>query len=709
MKIFRPTFSQPISCRTGVPAGQPRPAQGCWPKQLLLVLVTLACLMTIAHAQQPAPQQAATRFDVTNYRVEAQLIPDQHMLRAGADVTLIPLESTRSLVFELNGSLHVESIDRDGRPLTGFVQDAVGVGSLGPSIRVDLGQVVPANQPVTLRFRWSGALLSPEGGPLATKRLAYVGPEGSYLMYASRWFPFHDYAADRATSDITLIVPTGLQVAGTSDDPVIPQASPKDGATRFHFVHRQPVLIGNFAAGQYINRNLRFGNYEIQFFAKPGSESRINAYAELMGQVLEFYSKQYGTPIFGTRLVVTQVDDESLDTYSGPGIIFLASKLFDSSRPMPEEKLQREVAYQWWGQTVGLKSFDDAWISQGLAEWSAFAFRESNLTGGALEAAQREQQERALTFEQTASIARAPGALDDQSAAYQSIVFHKGAMVFRMLRESMGKEKFDRLLHDFLEQYRGKNASIDDFEKLASQVAVENLRYFFAQWVEGTGVPEFSVDYQIIRTRAGKFRTRGTVKQTLDTLRLPVQLMLRAEGDNQTTTIKIEGKSEDFDFESNGQPLEVVVDPNYRVLRMSDDLRVSIIARRGIEQMKEGLYAEAQQQFEAALKLDRSNSWVYYNLGLLYLEQRNWQPALDNFDASLNGTLKPSWIEVWAHIKKGNAYDAKGERNRAVSEYNKAVQSGINYDNALTVAKKFLATPFDPKAAQSAELISPGN
>jgi len=272
----------------------------------------------------------------------------------------------------------------------------------------------------------------------------------------------------------------------------------------------------------------------------------------------------------------------------------------------------------------------------------------------------------------------------------------------------MGKENFDRLLATYLQNYKGKNASIDDFEKLADKISQENLRYFFAQWVEGTGVPEFTVDYQIIRTRLGKFRTRGTVKQTLDTLRLPVQLMLRAEGDNQTTVTLIEGKSEDFDFESNGQPLEVVVDPNYRILRMSEDLRISIIARRGIEQMKEGLYAEAQQQFEAALKLDRSNSWVYYNLGLLYLEQRNWQPALDNFDASLAGTLKPGWIEVWAHIKKGNAYDAKGERNRAVFEYNKAVQSGINYDNALAVAKKFLATPFDPKATQQAELATPG-
>ena len=82
-----------------------------------------------------------------------------------------------------------------------FVQDAVGAGALGPNVRIDLGQVVPAAQPVTIRIRWSGALTSPEGGPLANKRLAYVGPEGSYLMYASRWFPFHDYAADRATAD----------------------------------------------------------------------------------------------------------------------------------------------------------------------------------------------------------------------------------------------------------------------------------------------------------------------------------------------------------------------------------------------------------------------------------------------------------------------------------------------------------------------------
>src|SRR4029434_1092112 len=113
--------------------------------------------------------------------------------------------------------------------------DQVGAGALGPSVRIDLGQVVPANQPVTIRIRWGGALTSPDGGPLANKRLAYVGSEGSYLMYASRWFPFHDYAADRATSDITFIVPSGLQVAGTSDDAVVAQPAPKENAVRCRF------------------------------------------------------------------------------------------------------------------------------------------------------------------------------------------------------------------------------------------------------------------------------------------------------------------------------------------------------------------------------------------------------------------------------------------------------------------------------------------
>ena len=130
------------------------------------------------------------------------------------------------------------------------------------------------------------------------------------------------------------------------------------------------------------------------------------------------------------------------------------------------------------------------------------------------------------------------------------------------------------------------------------------MRYFFARWVESTGVPEFTSDYLIIRTRGGKFIARGTVKQNYDNLRLPVDVQLKSEGEqgSKTETVQMDEATADFNIESDGKPLEVVIDPNYKLLRISPDLRVSSIARRGIEQFKEGNYAEAQQQFEEASK-----------------------------------------------------------------------------------------------------------
>ena len=681
-------------------------------------LTALLVLFSVAAFSQ---QVKRASFDVTSYLMDVALVPDENKLNATVDVNFTPLEDTRSVTFELNGSLKIDSITRANGTITAsnsapksktpivaasspqitFVQDQVGVSDLGPSVKIDLGEPIKKGTPVTLRFKYSGVLNSAQGGPLLTKRLASVGANDGYLMYAARWFPFHEYAADQATSDISISVPGGFQIVGFSDAPV----TQIGGKSRF--VQSKPGLVGNFAYGKYLNKTLRFGEYELQFNTRPGNEAQVTSYGETLGRALEFYTKQFGAPDSGKRLIVVQIDDESLDFYSTQGMIFMARHLFDQPREITQERLQREAALQWWGLTVGLKSFDDAWLSQGLAEYSAYSLRESQLTGGKLDNLRRELLEKSLTFEQTASLLRTPANLDDQSVAYQYIMYGKGAFVFRLLRETLGDAKFNQLLKTYLQQYRGKNASIDDFEKLTTQIAGQPMRYFFARWVEGTGVPEFQADYQIIRTRGGKFVTRGTVKQNYDNLRLPVELQLRAEGENESKIVKVEveDSSADFNIESNGKPLEVIVDPNFKLLRISPDLRVSSIARRGIEQFKEGNYVEAQQQFEAALKLDRSNSWIYYHLGLLFLEQRNYDLAIDNFKAVLGGNLRPAWLEVWANVKMGNAYDAKGDRPRAVAAYKRAETSGENYDNVQDAVKKYLATPYDPREKQTTATV----
>src|SRR5215204_6229275 len=177
-------------------------------KQHFLQLAVVAIAFAVPGFAQ---QIQRTPFDVKSYQIDAQLVPIENKLVATADVIFVPLEDTRSVSFEMNGSLKIDTISRVDLAVPGatvktpagkgkaaattspvmagsitFVQDQVGVSDLGPSVRIDLGEQLTKGIPVKLRFKYSGVLNTPSGGPLLTKRLAYVGDDQGYLMYAAR-------------------------------------------------------------------------------------------------------------------------------------------------------------------------------------------------------------------------------------------------------------------------------------------------------------------------------------------------------------------------------------------------------------------------------------------------------------------------------------------------------------------------------------------
>src|SRR5215475_1116544 len=198
------------------------------------MFVTLAFALAVSgHLFRADAQKGATDIDVQHYKIDAELVPASQLLKARAEVQFVPQTETRSVVFEMNGSLTISRITRvDASSVTGAGVGAPGGHGQGlkptppkpkgassqtttqpasdslqfiqdnrenMNVRIDLGNVVPAKQPITLAFEYEGALESPQGGPISNARLAYVGDQGSYLFYAARWFPFHEYVADRAT------------------------------------------------------------------------------------------------------------------------------------------------------------------------------------------------------------------------------------------------------------------------------------------------------------------------------------------------------------------------------------------------------------------------------------------------------------------------------------------------------------------------------
>jgi tetratricopeptide (TPR) repeat protein len=676
-------------------------------------------------------QKGATDIDVQHYKIDAELVPASQLLKARAEVQFVPQTETRSVVFEMNGSLTISRITRvDASSVTGagasgghgqglkptppkakgatsqttaqpasdslqFIQD----NRENMNVRIDLGDVVPAKQPLTLAFEYEGALESPQGGPTSVARVAYVGDQGSYLFYSARWFPFHDYVADRATYAINVKVPKGVLVAGYSDQPVtpVPLTDPKtkEEFATWSYTCSKPVLPGTLAAAKYILRSTNHGGFTVDFYVKAGDEKWVDHATDVISKHLEYYSSKFGRYAFGNRLIIAETDEETLDTYSGPGVLLISPRALTSGI---DEKLAREVAYQWWGLAVGLKSFDDAWLWHGLAEFSTLLYDKDNENETLYQQTVQAELEKALAFEQSSSIRNAPKDLEDTTAPYRSVVFNKGALVFNMMRQLIGDEKFDNMLRDYYAKNEGKNVTLRIFEDLATKTAGRDLRFFFGQWVESTGVPEFRSEYQMLRTKDG-FRVPGTVKQDLDTFEMPVDIQLRTEAGPERQTLMMKGSSADFNIMTKNKPIEVIVDPDAKIMRSSPELREGVIVRRGIEHYREQEYVEAEQQFQAAIKLNRANSWAWYNLGSVYMTQRNWNKALDAFDQALNGNLRPNWVEVWSYIYRGNSWDSIGQRERAIAEYNKAISNGNNYDNAQAAAQGFLSEPFGKKKA----------
>ena len=70
-----------------------------------------------------------------------------------------------------------------------------------------------------------------------------------------------------------------------------------------------------------------------------------------------------------------------------------------------------------------------------------------------------------------------------------------------------------------------------DVEKVAEEQSQQQLTPFFAQWLDGTGAPQFTDKYTVYRLGNNKgFRTIGEIGQDLDLFNMPVELSVETEG-----------------------------------------------------------------------------------------------------------------------------------------------------------------------------------
>ncbi len=650
----------------------------------LFLLLTLFCAPGNAQTVHP-PSYLAQNYDLAAY-----LDTTGQSINAVVKIEFRAVDVSTNLRVELHQNLDVKDVKTaDGKSLT-FQRD----NDNPLFVNVILPTPVAVGKTVTLTFSYAGLLVNEENSPVPGIRVASIGKDWVYLLLPSRWFPLTNYPANRYTGTFRLNVPDTMAMAGTgkaaSPQPMAPRAPAEGGRLMYTFRCDRAEPNGSFVGGPLQLNPEQAEGINVSVYAPHADSGKAQVFANLVAHQEIIFADMFGE-LPDSDLTVVQLPDGTLRDFSAPGVIMLAHAVWDPK--FSDRTMSRLVAGQWWGNQVLPASMGDVWISDGLARYCEELYAEQNLGKEAGLRAVDEFAVGSLMFEDAAPVAQS-ARLIPYSAEYRSVVMNKGAMLFHMLRMQLSDVAFKSLLRNFYDKYKGKTATVQNFEGMAIAAAnaslkpgepPPNLQGYFAQWMNSTGIPEFTLEYVTYRTRKG-FRIVGKVKQPLDTFAMPVQLRIDTEGNPELKTIDVVGMETDFTIETFGRPKSggIHIDPNNLILKSSPNLRARAAIARGEELAMLGRYYDAVKQYQRALSIQPNRSLANFRMGEAFFNQKNYQASANAFREALATVPEPSekWTEVWAHIYLGEIFDLLGQRERALNEYSKARQTNDNTGGA---------------------------
>ncbi len=652
----------------------------------LLLFLVIACICPLMFSQSSRTTSSAPKIEVLDYKIEVDLVPDTHELNGAATITFKPLENTDLVIFELSENLWIQKVANQAGIELEFGQDEIAPGYLSVRFYPSLS----SGDNVTINVEFQGGFDRDRFSRLYSRDegSAYIGMEGTYLMYSAKWFPIYGFLADRATSTLEVTVPLGMTVIGPGIQlPVITKGINET----FRWKAEVPILAGSFVAGRYFRRMVQFEDFAIECFARQNSLDAMQSSAETAAKILEYYREVYGPSASGNRYRLVEVDDQLVQQPGMLGTIFITRQELAQPSP-PIRQLARRIAYQWWQETIGVNSPLDLWLVDGMAYFSAVQYYGKAEDSAAYKDEIDKLSVLALKFEKKSSVRRGLelGFRNDQ---YESVVAGKGAWVLNMLRGILGEPIFGRLIQQYIKESTGSGGSTAGFQKMAERLYGDNLGWFFTEWTNAIGVPELQTDYVVFKTLSG-FRVSGTIRQDSDLFRMPIEVAVITGSKEETITVDLKGKTATFDTNTFSMPNKIVLDPNNKVLRDSRELQTSVQISLGNDLKQSGSYVEAVRAYETALRLSPNRSLAHFRLAEVFFDQMNLQSAANSFRDALNGDKDPPWIEVWCYINLGKIYDILGQRQRAMAEYTKAINTKDDTDGAQAEAQKWLKTPY---------------
>jgi aminopeptidase N len=415
-------------------------------------------------------------YTVSHYDIQVRYQPANGLLSGRA--TILARTTQDLSQFNLDFLLRVSSVLVNNVP-AGFSTD-------GGELTVTPSAVLPAGRDLTIVVRYSD---TPEpyllyGNPswvrTATGALAVNAPH-----VAPWWFPSNDHPRDKATFDVAIAVPPGVEALSNGVLADVGQNTPQWVWWSWRSVGQQAPYLAFLAIGQY----------EVRQTTAPNGQPMVTAYGDDLGvsgpaarasvertpeviQVLEEWFGPY--PFEAQGGVVDSGLGFAMETQTRP----VYDDIFFSTGANTYV-VAHELAHQWFGDSVSVHEWRDIWLNEGFATYAEFLWSGYEGDGTPAEVAQFMYDFRPADHPFWQVLPGDPGAQNQ----FHRMVYLRGAMTLQALRTAIGDSAFFAILLAWTEEKKDGTATTDEFIALSERISGQQLDDLFQTWLYTPGKP----------------------------------------------------------------------------------------------------------------------------------------------------------------------------------------------------------------------------
>jgi aminopeptidase N len=415
-------------------------------------------------------------YDVAHYDIRLSYDPATDLL---SGTTTISARATQDLTsFNLDFLLKASSVRVNNAPAT--FRTTAGELTVTPAGGVKKGRDVTvvvrySDKPEPYRlYGYAGWARTPTGA------LGVNEPQ-----IAPWWYPSNDHPRDKATFDVSIAAPEGVEAL--SNGVLVDKQQQIPGWVRWNWRSVRPQA-------PYLTF-LAIGQYEVRVATAPNGQQLVTAYGDDLGdngpaarasvertpEVLDVLSESFGPYPF-------EAQGGIVDSSLGFALENQTRPVYDGGffrRGANTSVVAHELAHQWFGDSVSVNDWKEIWLNEGFATYAEYLWSDYQGEGTPAQVAQYTYDSIPADDEFWQVLPGDPGP-DNQFA---DAVYDRGGMTLQALRATVGDTAFFTILHRWAAKNRYSTATTAQFITLAERISGKQLDDLFTTWLYTKGKP----------------------------------------------------------------------------------------------------------------------------------------------------------------------------------------------------------------------------